>query len=84
MMARPALRALNVPIGARVTIDGDGRPAEVDGRAVETVREEWRVEEGWWTDIPVRRRYFEIVLQGGLHTVVFEDRRSPARWYRQR
>ncbi len=82
-MGRRTLRALKAPALTRVAIGDDGGPITVDGRAVETVREEWRVEEGWWTDTPVRRRYFEVVLQGGLLAVVFEDRRWPGHWYRQ-
>ncbi|MFM7247739.1 MAG: hypothetical protein ACKO2Y_09760 [Actinomycetota bacterium] len=46
-----------------------------------TVREEWRVEEGWWGE-PVRRRYFEVVLEPGRVAVVFEDRRRPGEWWR--
>jgi hypothetical protein len=50
---------------------------------VESVREEWRVEEGWWTDVPIRRRYLELVLAGGRIAMVFEDRRRPGRWFLQ-
>jgi hypothetical protein len=74
---------LNLPRPCRVEVDPDGRPLRVDGRAVEGVRERWLIDEGWWTDMPVRRRYAEIVLDGGRLTVVFEDLRSGA-WYRQR
>jgi hypothetical protein len=78
------LQSLNVPVEAHVVVGPDGRPAVVDRRAVEAVREEWRVEEGWWTDAPIRRRYLELVLAGGRVVVVFEDRRHPGTWYRQR
>jgi len=37
------------------------------------VREEWRVVDRWWTDEPVHRRYFDIVLETGEHTVVYHD-----------
>ena len=79
-----SLRALNAPRPVPVAIGADGLPAVVDGRAVESVREEWRVEEAWWTDAPVRRRYLEVVVAGGRVEVVFEDRRRPGTWYRQR
>ncbi len=78
------LQTLNAPVPARVVVDTSSRPITVDGRAVEAIREEWRVEEGWWTDAPIRRRYLELVLAGGRVCVVFEDRRLPGTWYRQR
>jgi hypothetical protein len=47
------------------------------------VRDEWRVDEGWWTGRPVQRRYFELVLADGQNAVVFRDAAS-GRWYAQR
>ena len=74
---------LNLPQPCRVEVCGDGHPQRVDGRAVESVRECWLIDEGWWTDTPLRRRYSEIVLDGGRLAVVFEDLRGGG-WYRQR
>jgi hypothetical protein len=45
-------------------------------------REEWRVVDRWWTEEPVRRRYFEVVLETGRNEVVFLDEIG-GRWYRQ-
>ena len=42
-------------------------------RPVMLVREEWRVVDRWWTDDPVSRRYFDLVLEGGERSVVFHD-----------
>ncbi len=47
------------------------------------VREEWRVLDRWWTEEPVVRRYFEVVLESGENTVVFHDG-SAGRWFTQR
>ena len=66
-----------------VVTDAAGLPASVGGRPVAQLRDEWRVDEGWWTRRPVRRRYFELVLADGRNTVVFCDRRR-GRWYAQR
>jgi hypothetical protein len=74
---------LNLPRLCRVSLDEGGLPAEVDGHAVEGVRERWLVDEGWWTDTPVRRSYHELVLEGGRLVVMFEDLRGGG-WYRQR
>ena len=58
---------------AQVEIDRDGTPLRLDGRPVDSIRERWVVEEGWWTDAPVRRSYAELVLADGGLAVVFED-----------
>ena len=50
-----------------------GRPLSVGGRAVEAVRESWLVEDRWWTDEPLRRRYWEVVTADGRDLVVFRD-----------
>jgi hypothetical protein len=83
MSDRRTLRALNAPQQVSIVVSGHGLPATVGGRTVEAVREEWRVEEGWWTDEPIRRRYLELVLEGGRLAMVFEDRRRPGRWFVQ-
>lgn len=58
-----------------------GRPVSVRGVGVEAVREEWLVEDRWWTPEPVRRHYFELALADGRCEVVFRDRRG---WFAQR
>ncbi|HVH51053.1 MAG TPA: hypothetical protein VM690_02825 [Gaiellaceae bacterium] len=45
------------------------------------VREEWRVLDRWWTEEPVVRRYFEVVLESGENTVVFHDSTG---WFTQK
>jgi hypothetical protein len=50
---------------------------------VESVREEWLVEDRWWTARPLRRRYFELVLADGRDVVVFEAEDSVS-WFLQR
>jgi hypothetical protein len=43
----------------------------VESVAVEAVREEWLVEDRWWTPRPLSRRYFELALADGRCLVVF-------------
>jgi protein ImuB len=64
-------KRLNVPQRARVQAGDGGRPLAVDGRAVDAVRESWLVEDRWWTDTPLRRRYWEVVTVDGRNLVVF-------------
>ena len=51
----------------------DGSPKRVNRSPVALVREEWRVVDRWWTEEPIVRRYFELVLETGENTVVFHD-----------
>jgi hypothetical protein len=78
----PGLRRLYAPERVAVRADPRGAPAEVGGAAVESVREEWLVEDRWWTPRPLRRHYFELVLGDGRALTVFRAGRG--RWYRQR
>ena len=84
---------VNKPWPVPVQVDADGRPRAVGRLTVESVREEWLVEDGWWTQRPLRRRYFELVLEDGSNVVVFREAtpsnelrsRAPShQWFRQR
>jgi hypothetical protein len=83
--ARTARRAgrVNAPRPALVEARVDGSPARVNRQGVAFVREEWRVVDRWWTEDPVDRRYFEVVLETGENTVVFRDEEQGC-WFSQR
>ena len=66
-------RRLATPRSVRVATGEGGRPLSVDARAVEAVRESWLVEDRWWTDAPLRRRYWEVVTADGRDLVVYRD-----------
>ena len=76
-------RRLAVPRRVSVSAGDDGRPLLVENRVVDSVRESWLIEDRWWTERPVRRRYWEIVTTCGRDEVVFHDLHSD-RWWRQR
>jgi hypothetical protein len=76
-------RRLAVPRRVGVRAAEDGQPLEVDGRLVDSVRESWLVEDRWWTERPIHRRYWEVVTVCGRDEVVFCDLRG-RRWWRQR
>jgi hypothetical protein len=76
-------RRLGVPRNARVAVDAGGIPAVVDGREVDSVRETWLLEDRWWTEVPLRRRYWEVVTVCGSDQVVFHDL-IRGDWWRQR
>ena len=60
-----------------------GRRGRSTTQPVALVREEWRVVDRWWTEEPVVRRYFEVVLETGENTVVFHDEAGGG-WFTQR
>ena len=74
---------LNSPRPVQVQPDLDGTPRRVNRRPVALVREEWRVLDRWWTEEPVHRRYFDVVLDGGERSVVYRDEEAGG-WFSQR
>ena len=73
------------PRPADVSAGGDGVPTAVGRVGVEAVREEWVVEDRWWTPRPLSRRYFELALADGRCVVVFrEPDGDGGRWFSQR
>lgn len=95
-MSGDRAKRLGMPVPVRVRADGRGRPMTVDGCRVEAVRESWLVEDRWWTDAPLRRRYWEVVTSRGQCLVLFRELevdlprpragepRREAGWFRQR
>ena len=82
---RPARRvvAVNEPRPALVEAAVDGSPIRVNRQGVALVREEWRVVDRWWTETPIDRRYFEVVLETGENTCVYRDEEVGS-WFSQR
>ncbi|MGZ5332507.1 MAG: hypothetical protein ACXWW8_02015 [Solirubrobacterales bacterium] len=77
------MRRLYRPRPTQVAAAADGTPRALGAKRVTAVREEWLVEDGWWSGRPERRRYFELVLEDGSDVVVFCELPS-GRWFRQR
>jgi hypothetical protein len=76
-------RRLAVPRQAHVATDADGQPRAIDGQVVDGIRETWLLEDRWWTEKPLRRRYWEVVTTSGSDQVVFHDLIA-GDWWRQR
>ncbi len=81
--AAGSARRLNSPQRALVETHVDGSPRSVNRQQVALVREEWRVVDRWWTEEPIDRRYFDVVLVSGENGVVFLDREAQC-WFSQR
>jgi hypothetical protein len=74
------------PRPVRVELDrmgAGGAPVAVGRATVDSVREEWVIEDRWWTAHPLRRRYLELTTADGVNRVVFCDLES-GRWFAQR
>jgi hypothetical protein len=48
---------------------------------VDTVLEEWRIDDEWWR-VPMSRRYLCLLLRGGRRITVFQDLQEGF-WYMQ-
>ncbi len=80
--ARRVAGRLNAPLPALVESEFDGTPRVVNRQLVALVREEWRVVDRWWTEEPVDRHYFEVVLESGQNVSVYRDREEGC-WFTQ-
>jgi hypothetical protein len=76
-------RRIGAPKPTSVMAGSGGAPGTIAGAAVDSIREEWVVEDRWWTGKPLRRRYFEVVLADGRNVVVFRDLAGGG-WFLQR
>jgi hypothetical protein len=76
-------RRLSAPRPALVEAHAGGLPSFVNRQEVAVVREEWRVVDRWWTEEPVTRRYFDVVLESGENAVVYYDGDGGS-WFTQR
>jgi hypothetical protein len=74
---------INEPRPALVEAHADGSPKRVNREGVAVVREEWRVVDRWWTEEPLSRRYFDVVLESGQQAVVYRDEEKNV-WLTQR
>jgi hypothetical protein len=81
--AARSARRLNAPRPALVEAHADGAPRRVNRVGVAVVREEWRVVDRWWTEEPIDRRYYEVVLESGQNVCVYRDRERGC-WFTQR
>ena len=76
-------KRLGRPRAAEIDTDDSGVPRRLGATEVESVLEDWLVEDRWWTARPVRRRYLELVLVNGRCVMVFRDLVGGG-WYVQR
>ncbi len=78
-------RGLYLPKPASVATN-DGVPHLMRTRSgwqtVDTVLEEWVIEEDWWTQRPILRHYYRVLLTNGAIHRLFHDLKR-GRWFQQ-
>jgi hypothetical protein len=71
------LRAVGAPRPVRMITAPDGTPhatiLDERRRRVLSVRDDWLVQDLWWTDRPVDRHYYELVLEPGRLVVAYRE-----------
>ena len=77
-----SLRRLSMPVSVEVASADGSVPSTLNRQPVNSIAEDWVIEDRWWTGRPLRRRYFELVLTDGSCVVVFRDLER-GRWFSQ-
>ena len=81
------LRRLNAPRRAEVRTDSSGVPTALRRHGawllVIELLDRYRTDDRWWTEQPIARMYYELLLADGRTATVFRDEISD-RWWEQR
>ena len=81
------LRPLNPPIPIEVEESQLRTPVFIvlGGRRlkVASIDDLWEIEEEWWREKPIARRYYQITTEDGRRITIFRDLVEGG-WYRQR
>jgi hypothetical protein len=82
----PGLRALNQPRIIAVEATRNDLPRAVAWRGgmqpVRRIHDTWRIDDEWWREHPVSRRYYRIELAGGHRITIYQDLVDKV-WYAQ-
>ena len=81
------LRRLNTPRRAEVRAGDGGAPVALrrNGGWLNVVEllDRYRTDDRWWTEWPVARTYYELLLEDGRTVTIFHDEIEDS-WYEQR
>lgn len=70
------VRTLNQPKPLEVEADERGLPRRVIRRRqrlrIASVLDVWRIDDEWWRE-EISRRYFLVVLEGGISRTIYQD-----------
>ncbi len=66
-----------MPEPANVKEDSSGRPAAIitaqRWETVESILDNWRIDDEWWRSEPVSRLYFSVILTTGKRLILYKD-----------
>ncbi len=83
-MGTHSLQQLTIPHPTRVICAPNGVPHAVDiagrRRTVVAVRDQWIAQDRWWTDDPIERHFYELIVDPGRVVFVFCELRS-SEWF---
>lgn len=84
-MGTGSLRYVATPRPVRVICGPGGVPHAIVApggrrRMVVAVRDEWLVQDRWWTGEPVERHFFELLVEPGRVVTAFHDLRA-GEWF---
>jgi hypothetical protein len=84
-MGTRTVHGLSEPQALQVITAPDGTPHALRigdrRRAVVAIREDWLVQDRWWTSEPVDRHYFELLVEPGRVMVIYRELRTN-QWFR--
>lgn len=79
-------RGLYLPKPVNVATDAGGHPKLVrtpgGWQPVDSIVEAWEIDDEWWTERPIARSYYRVMLHNGAIMRLFRDQRRGA-WYHQ-
>ena len=91
-------RSLNLPAPVSVAEDCDARPLSVSlpiagsrtrrerpqlrTLKIRSIEDVWQVDDEWWREKPISRKYYRVVTENDRHFTIFRDQTNGA-WYRQ-
>jgi hypothetical protein len=81
------IQALNKPELIQVKETGNHEPSVIvshdqEARVI-SIDDVWEIVDEWWRDVPISRRYYQVVVEGGTMITVFRDLINEI-WYKQR
>ncbi|NQW24435.1 MAG: hypothetical protein HQ475_13440 [SAR202 cluster bacterium] len=90
-------RSLNLPVPIDVVEDGAERPLSISlpptrsrrsiqkirSLAITSINDLWQVDEEWWREHPISRRYYQVTTQDERRLTIFRDQLNGS-WYWQK